>query len=138
MCMCVSAYRLARELPLSPPTHPLLAALSGGQLRRHALLHLPAVGHDGLQDGDGAGPQGPPLLVPPGDSALKVPLESQERVGEAVVAVALLEKHLLPLGLGVGGGERREKGLLALLSFSMNGNSVTLRGFFLFSQHSAS
>lgn len=80
-------------------SYPLLAALGGGQLGRHALLHLPAVRHDGLQHGDGAGAQRPPLLVSSGDAALKVPLQRQEGVGQAVVAVALLQEHLLPLGL---------------------------------------
>lgn len=80
-------------------SYPLLAALGGGELGRHAFLHLPAVGHDGLQDGDGAGAQGPPLLVSSGDAALKVPLKGQEGVGQAVVTVPLLEKHLLPLSL---------------------------------------
>lgn len=83
----------------SKRSHPLLPALGSRQLSRHALLHLPAVRHDGLQDGDGAGTHGPPLLVASRDPGLKIPLKSQKRVGQVVVAISLLKKHLLPLSL---------------------------------------
>lgn len=79
--------------------HPLLSTLSRRQLRRHALLHLPAVSHDGLQDGDGAGAQRSSLRGSSRAAAFKVPLERQEGVGQAVVTITLLEKHLLPLSL---------------------------------------
>ena len=75
--------------------YPLLPALSGSQLGGHSLLHLPAVGHDRLQDGHGAGAHRPAFFVPPGDT-LKVPLQGQEGVCHAEVAVALLNEQLLP------------------------------------------
>lgn len=96
-------------------SHPLLAALGSSQLSRHALLHLPAVRHDGLQDRDGAGTHGPPLLVASRDPGLKIPLKSQERVGQVVVAISLLKKHLLPLSL-----ERKEEAPFNLGTLGFN------------------
>ena len=55
--------------------------------------------HDGLQDRDGAGSHGPALLVSSREPGLKVPLKGQKRVGQVVVAISLLKKHLLPLSL---------------------------------------
>lgn len=80
-------------------SHLLLAALGSGELGRHPLLHFPAVAHDSFQYRDGTGPQGPSLVFTSGDPALKVPLEREEGVGDAVVSIAFLEEHLLSLGL---------------------------------------
>lgn len=90
---------LPTHICLQIQPHPLLAALGCSQLSRHALLHLPAVRHDGLQDRDGAGAHGPALLLSSGEPGLEIPLQGQKRVGQAVVAISLLKKHLLPLSL---------------------------------------